>query len=449
MVMAQEKQFNHIYTVSKLTRELKTILENQFSFVWIIGEISNYVVPGSGHSYFSLKDEGAVINCVMFRNQKHALKFEPENGLRVIGLGRISVYEPRGSYQLIFEHMEPEGTGSLQLAFEQLKKKLDQEGLFDPSHKKDIPFLPSTVHVITSPTGAAVRDIIKVATRRYPNGCIQILPVMVQGVDAPLQIAQAIEFSNQLNRADLIILARGGGSMEDLSAFNSEVVARAVFNSAIPVITGIGHETDFTIADFVADFRAPTPSAAAEHAFPDKKMLVQTLNRLTLSMTMTLEKTLTRKESQIIDLESRLKSPRRLIDDHMLKLDDHGARLLKALETRISRSQEHLSFLTRRLIGSRPDVQADKRQVTGLSDLLGLVMGACLEKGKNRLGKLETGLGAVNPESVLKRGYSITRTLPRRKMVTSAQDLQADDRIEVILAKGRITAQVKETTADS
>ncbi len=445
MAMAQEKQFNRIYTVSKLTRELKAILENQFSFVWIIGEISNYAVPGSGHSYFSLKDEGAVINCVMFRNQKRGLKFEPENGLRVIGLGRISVYEPRGSYQLIFEHMEPEGTGSLQLAFEQLKKKLDQEGLFDPAHKKDIPFLPSTVHVITSPTGAAVRDIIKVATRRYPNCCIQILPVTVQGADAPEKIAQAIEFSNQLNRSDLIILARGGGSAEDLSAFNSEVVARAVFNSAIPVITGIGHETDFTIADFVADVRAPTPSAAAEHAFPDKNMLVRTLNRLTLSMAAALKKTLTRKTTLILDLESRLKSPRRLIDDHILKLDDHGARLLKALENKTSRAREHLSFLSRRLIGTRPDIQADIRQLTALSDRLGLAMGTCLEKEKNRLGKLETGLWAFNPESVLKRGYSITRTLPRRKMVTNAQDLTAGDRIEVILAKGRITAQVKET----
>ncbi|MCA1787890.1 MAG: exodeoxyribonuclease VII large subunit, partial [Desulfobacteraceae bacterium] len=247
-----ETKTGHIYSVSRLTREIKTILEDRFPFVWITGEISNYATPASGHSYFSLKDSGAVISCVMFKNQKRNLKFRLESGLKIMGLARLSLYEPRGSYQLIFEHMEPEGAGSLQKAFEQLKQKLGDEGLFDAVHKQPIPFLPRKISVITSGTGAAVHDIINIAVRRFPNCRLEIVPVSVQGDAARDEIVYAIEAVNKRRQADVIILARGGGSLEDLAAFNCEIVARAIFTSHIPVITGIGHETDFTIADFVA-----------------------------------------------------------------------------------------------------------------------------------------------------------------------------------------------------
>ncbi|MBU1341798.1 MAG: exodeoxyribonuclease VII large subunit, partial [Proteobacteria bacterium] len=248
-----EKKTGHIYTVSKLTREIKSLLEDTYPFIWIIGEISNYSVPASGHAYFTLKDHQALINCVIFKNQKLRLKFEPENGLKIIGMARLTLYEPRGSYQLIFEHMEPEGAGSMQVAFEQLKIKLSEKGFFDAKYKKPIPFLPSAISIITSATGAAVRDIIIVAQRRFSNCHLEIIPVKVQGDGSDTQICEAIKFVNQYQRTDLIILARGGGSLEDLAAFNSEAVATVIFESNIPIITGIGHETDFTIADFVAD----------------------------------------------------------------------------------------------------------------------------------------------------------------------------------------------------
>ena len=259
-----EKQNRHIYTVSKLTKEIKSLLEETYPFIWITGEISNYAVPGSGHSYFTLKDHNAVISCVMFKNQKLRLKFDLENGLKIFGMARLSLYEPRGSYQLIFEHLEPGGAGSSQIAFEQLKQKLSAQGLFDDKFKKPIPFLPLQISVITSGTGAAVRDIVNIAQRRFPNYPFEIISVKVQGEKSEDEICNAISFVNQndrsKNKSGLIILARGGGSLEDLAVFNSEAIANAIFESDIPVITGIGHETDFTIADFTADLRADRKS---------------------------------------------------------------------------------------------------------------------------------------------------------------------------------------------
>ena len=255
---------HRIYTVSELTSDLKDILEKTYPFIWIFGEISNFNVPVSGHFYFTVKDEHAQINAVMFRNQNRNLKFKPEDGISITGLGRITVYEPRGTYQIIFEYLEPKGTGAIQLAFEQLKKRLADEGLFDEKHKKPLPFLPGKISIITSPTGAVVHDILKIIDRRFSNLHLEIVPVKVQGYGAEDEIISAIEMINARCDSDVAILARGGGSLEDFHAFNSEAVARAVFASKIPIISAVGHETDFSITDFVADFRAPTPSAAAE-----------------------------------------------------------------------------------------------------------------------------------------------------------------------------------------
>ncbi|WP_022668572.1 exodeoxyribonuclease VII large subunit [Desulfospira joergensenii] len=446
--MAAEKNNGNIYTVSNLTREIKSLLENKFPFVWIIGEISNYAVPVSGHSYFSLKDAKAVVNCVMFKNQKTSLKFNPENGLKVIGLARLSLYEPRGAYQLIFEHMEPEGAGSLQLAFEQLKKKLFQEGLFDAAHKKEIPFLPLKINLITSGTGAAVRDIIKVANRRLPLCRLELLPVKVQGEGADREIAHALELANRSGKSDLIILARGGGSMEDLAAFNSEVVARAIFESNIPVITGVGHETDFTIADFVADLRAPTPSAAAESALPDKKNLIQILERLEMSMVSSMNQRLGFLTNRIHDLESRLKSPRRTMDDYRFRLEELESRMMNSLENQLFHKKEKLSWACRNLNGSQPQVEAGTRQLKELSKRMGLEMKGCLDRSRTRLDQLEMHLSALSPESVLDRGYSIVQTLPEKTIAMDAGKIQPGTSVEVFLSKGRLMARVEDSICE-
>jgi len=295
-----------IYTVSKLTKDIKSLLEKSFPFLWITGEISNHSVPGSGHSYFTLKDNSAVVSCVMFKNQKQSLKFQLVNGIKIFGLARLSLYAPRGSYQLIFEHIEPEGAGSAQLAFEQLKKKLSAKGFFDDINKKPIPFIPSKTCVVTSGTGAAVQDILNIAQRRFSNCHIDIFSVKVQGINSEDEIVRAIELVNNHKRADLIILARGGGSLEDLASFNSELVANAIFNSKIPVITGIGHETDFTIADFVADLRAPTPSAAAELAFQDKRILTNTISNFTDNLNASFTNRISDLYKKILDLKAIL-----------------------------------------------------------------------------------------------------------------------------------------------
>ncbi|MEI6126643.1 MAG: exodeoxyribonuclease VII large subunit, partial [Pseudomonadota bacterium] len=247
-----------VFTVSELTRHIKSALEPQYTDIWVEGEISNLKIPSSGHSYFTLKDAGSQIRTVMFRFQNRLLRFKPDDGLKVMCRGSINVYEPRGEYQLVVEIMEPKGIGALQLAFEQLKKKLQEEGLFDRDKKKPLPFLPRSIGVITSPTGAAVRDIITILHRRFPNREIIIIPVKVQGDDAPDEIVHALAMANDAHIADVLIVGRGGGSLEDLWAFNTEKVARAIFSSKIPTISAVGHETDFTIADFVADVRAPT-----------------------------------------------------------------------------------------------------------------------------------------------------------------------------------------------
>lgn len=397
-----EKNIGHIYTVSKLTRDIKSLLEETFPFIWITGEISNYAVPGSGHSYFTLKDQQAAISAVMFKNQKRNLKFEPENGMKIMGLARLSLYEPRGSYQIIFEHLEPEGTGSIQVAFEQLKKKLYDKGLFDEKHKKPIPFLPSKISIITSSTGAAVRDIINVAQRRFSNCQLDIIPVKVQGDGSENDICDAIHLVNQYHDSDLIILARGGGSLEDLSAFNSELVATEIFNSDIPIITGVGHETDYTIADFVADLRAPTPSAAAELALPNKKKLIQKIADLQKTLNTSLQKKLLLFHQKVLYLTSRLKSPEIIIYDLRFRLEDYGSRLTVMMKHYMQLMKiKHLNF--------------------------------------------DAKLHALNPKSILKRGYCIARFVSDKKVITDSRNVKKNNLIEIILSKGQLITKVEKT----
>ncbi len=445
--MAQTKDFRQIFTVSTLTREIKTLIEERFPLVWISGEISNLSLPASGHAYFSLKDSNAVISGVMFRNQRRRLRFAPENGMKITGMGRLSLYEPRGSYQLIFEHLEPEGAGALQAAFEQLKKKLAQQGLFDEDRKKEIPFLPGKISIVTSPTGAVVRDIITVAKRRFPNIPLEIVPVKVQGHGADLEISRAIELINDQARSDLIILARGGGSLEDLSAFNSETLALAIFNSQLPVISAVGHETDYTIADFVADLRAPTPSAAAELALPEKRALEQRLNQLESTLVNGLYANVASLRERINELTSRLRDPKRVVDDMRFKLSDLDSRLTRQMKKKLTSSNERLDWFNHALYANSPETRVAK----GRNDLNALVnrlagsMTSILTECRGRTNGETLRLEALSPMSVLDRGYSIARKYPEKTILMDSTMTDKNETIEVILARGRLRCQVKKT----
>lgn len=444
MVPAQ-KNSKQIYTVGSLTREIKSLLEDRYPFLWVTGEISNYVVPSSGHSYFSLKDNQAVISCVMFKNQKRRLPFNPENGMKVTGMARVSLYEPRGSYQLIFEHLAPDGAGSLQASFEQLKNKLAAQGLFDQVHKKEIPFLPGKINVITSGTGAAVRDIIHVATRRFPGCPLEIVPVKVQGKTADVEIVQALDMVNEFNRSDLIILARGGGSIEDLMAFNSETVALAIFNSKIPVITGIGHETDFTIADFVSDLRAPTPSAAAEMALPDRASLKHQVNGYQTTLYQKLASKLEGCKNNLSDLKGRLKSPDRIIDDFRFRIEECQSRMESGFNNQLQTKKDRLYWLRHTLDnGLAPGKIKDQQtRVEGLKNALNQAMAKQLTGFRFQAKALDSKLCSLNPAAVLDRGYSISRNLSTGKVLMDAETVKTNDQVEIILSKGRLVTRVE------
>ena len=443
--MPAQNNESRTYTVGSLTREIKSLLEDRYPFLWITGEVSNYVTPASGHSYFSLKDASAVISCVMFKNQKRRLTFRPENGMKITGMARISLYEPRGSYQLIFEHMEPEGAGSLQQAFEALKKKLSDLGWFDSARKKPLPFLPGKISVITSGTGAAVRDIIHVATRRYPGCRLEIVPVKVQGESAEGEIGAAIQMVNGMNTSEVIILARGGGSIEDLWAFNTETIARAIYESEIPVVTGVGHEIDFTIADFVADLRAPTPSAAAEMVLPDQRALLHQVNRLNAALDTAMEKRIRLLKDRLRELSGRLKSPARVVDDFRFRIEDAENRLHTAMNRKLSRDRERLFWLRRTLENTLPlpRIREKVKQVTDLKTALDMAMVRCTDTGAGRLKELTGRLEALNPAAILDRGYSITRELGTDRVITDADTVTTEDRLEIILAKGKLVTRVE------
>ena len=440
-----EKQTGNIYTVSILTREIKTLLEKTYPFIWVTGEISNYSVPASGHSYFTLKDQQATIQAVMFKNQKLKLRFEPEDGLKIFGLARLSIYEPRGTYQLIFEHLEPEGAGSIQIAFEQLKRKLSDKGYFDQKYKKPIPFLPSKICIITSGTGAALKDIVHISKRRFSNCCLEILPVKVQGIGAEIEIIDAIYFANERQRAEVIILSRGGGSLEDLAAFNSELVADAIFNSMIPIITGIGHETDFTIADFVADLRAPTPSAAAELALPDKQILIQWVSELRQRLDKTVFSKLSNLQYMVISLISRLKSPEMFIYNHRFKVEDLEMRLNNQIKNYFQYHKEKICWLSDSLYSKSMEkrISNQRHYIKIISDMLTHHFYVISQRNKTKLFELISKLEVLSPLSVLKRGYSISRFVLNKKIITDTAQVKPEDKLEIILSKGRLISTVE------
>ncbi|MGQ9695906.1 MAG: exodeoxyribonuclease VII large subunit [Thermodesulfobacteriota bacterium] len=440
--------FRPIYTVSQLTNEIKNLLERNFEYIWVEGEISNLRIPTSGHIYFTLKDETAQIRAVMFRVQSRLLKFEPVDGLQVISYGRISVYEPRGEYQLIVDYLEPKGLGALQLAFEQLKEKLAQEGLFDPAHKKPIPRLPQRIGIITSPTGAAIRDMLKIIERRYANIYILIYPVRVQGPGAAQEIAQAIKELNEWPNIDVIIVGRGGGSLEDLWAFNEEIVARAIFSSRVPVISAVGHEIDYTIADFVADLRAPTPSAAAELVVQEKIELLEGLANLNNRLFHNFRSFLEIKKEKLQSFIYRLIDPRKKLSDQRLHIDDLSHRLFKALSQTLLKKKEIFQLKRDSLFLHHPGRQIGQASLH-LQQLFRQMILAV--KGEIRLLRQKwqncsEKLNALNPLAILERGYSIAWLLPRDEIIKDASLLKAEDKVRIKVHKGEFTAKVEKIT---
>ena len=427
-----------IFSVSQLNREIKQILEKEYAFVWITGEISNLSKAASGHVYLTLKDRNSQVSAVIFRTQHRLLAKTFTNGMQVTGFGRISLYEPRGTYQIIFEYLEKSGLGELLIELEALKTKLKTEGLFEVRHKKALPFLPTKIAVITSPTGAAIEDIIKIAQRRFENIPIQIAPVSVQGKDASDDIVKAFNLVNDRREADLIILARGGGSVEDLQPFNSERVARAIFASTIPVVSAVGHETDVTIADLIADLRAPTPSAAAELILPVKNELTHGIIAVEERMLHRMRKLLDLAHSRLREISGRIIHPRKKLDDANLRIDEFNERLVRSMTIKIRQYEIQLNWWYDRMMAWKPDERLNKlnQKIEGLKEQLIKIGVDIIFRRRQRFQSTFAALTALNPKAVLKRGYSITQTLPGKKIVRDSRQVIVDDELEIILAQG-------------
>jgi exodeoxyribonuclease VII large subunit len=437
-----------IFTVTRLTEAIKDLLEGEFPFLWVEGEISNFRVPPSGHYYFTLKDRESQIRAVFFKSGQWGLSFKPENGLQVLCFGRLGVYAARGEYQIIIERMELKGWGTQQLAFEQLKDRLLKEGLFDGELKKPLPLLPRRVAIVTSPTGAVIQDFLRVLYRRYRNIHVFLYPVSVQGESASFEIAEALQALNQSDLGlEVIVLARGGGSLEDLWPFNEERVARAIAASPLPVISAIGHEVDFTIADFVADLRASTPSAAAELLIQPQKDWETRLRELQSRLIQPLQRKMGFYEEKLFHFQRRLKDPRRRLADLILRLDDQTARLRTALIRVLEKKQEALLRNSEKLWLRNP-----KTKVSTLRhnlDLLQLnvttLMARRLEQTQKDLQAQHKTLLALSPWAVLDRGYALVRTLPGLKMVKEVDDTGSGQRVRVSLSGGELDCLVEET----
>jgi len=410
-------------SVSELTHAIKAQLESKFAQVVIVGEVSNFKAHPSGHHYFSLKDEGASISAVMFRGANSRLKFQLENGQRVVAIGKISVYPPRGSYQIVLSQLEPEGLGALQLAFEQLKKKLEAEGLFAADRKRAIPKFPTCVALITSSSGAAVRDILNVLDRRFSGLHILIYPVKVQGEGSAQEIAQGIkDLNSYFPEIDVMIVGRGGGSIEDLWAFNEEVVARALAASKIPTISAVGHEVDFTIADFVADLRAPTPSAAAELVIANKIETIRHVDHLV---------------QRLARIEDRLEYFR-------MKLDDLSQRLSGTLMDVLAERRLKFEKLKMRLFERSPFMllkETRHRFDLAIRDLNRLPVER-IRNLKQQVEHFVIQLKLLNPRGIMARGYSIVRLAKSGKIVSKVSDVKMGDKLLIELNKGKITAKV-------
>lgn len=437
-----------VYTVSRLNREVRALLDRSFGLLWVEGELSNVSRPGSGHLYFSVKDRDAQVRCAMFRQRNQFLSFAPADGAHVLMRARIGLYEPRGDYQLIVEHMEPAGDGLLRRAFEELKKRLSDEGLFDPAHKKPLPRLPQCIGVVTSPTGAAIRDILSVLRRRFPAIPVLIYPVPVQGTAAAPEIARMIRLAGQHRDCDVLIVGRGGGSLEDLWAFNEEVVARAIYESPIPVVSGVGHEVDVTIADFVADQRAATPSAAAECVSPDGEEWLKAFANIEGRLCNQMRRRQQEKAQALDWLDKRLSQqhPGRRLRDQGRRLGELSGRLRHAWRVHLRHDTARLNALAAQLQRHDPSRRLQHLQVQreNLDCRLSQAMKTLLQRQRQQLTGLTRALDAVSPLATLGRGYAIVKRLEDGAIIRNAQAVNVGDRIETRVAAGRLISKVEE-----
>jgi exodeoxyribonuclease VII large subunit len=436
-----------IISVSALTRLIKQQLESRFIDVWIEGEISNLRSPSSGHLYLTLKDETAQVRAVLFRSSGRTIKFVPREGQQVLCRGRVTVYEPRGEYQIVIDYIEPRGVGALQAAFEQLKERLQKEGLFDPSRKKPLPVFPQRIGIVTSATGAAIQDILKVLGRRRARLEVLIHPVPVQGEGAAAAIASALDELNEMGRFDLLIVGRGGGSMEDLWAFNEEAVARAIFRSRIPVISAVGHEVDYTIADFVADLRAPTPTAAAEMVIQTRKECQDQLEFQGVRLDQGIRRCLETSRGRLRVYQRSLRDPRQAIEATLLRLDELDGRIRQGLFNTLRHQSLRLRHADENLRHRSPMERLHRlaTQAQELTKRIEVQIGFYLRQKRSRLESRMTQMDSLSPLAILSRGYSITRKLPDLTLIKEARSAGPGEQVQIRLHRGSLICRVEET----
>jgi exodeoxyribonuclease VII large subunit len=435
-----------VYSVSSLTVEIRNLLESSFKELWVTGEVSNLRTAASGHIYFTLKDASAQLRAVCFRGQARYLRFKPQDGISVIARGSLAVYAERGEYQLLVEYLEPAGLGALQLAFEQLKQKLAAEGLFDPARKKALPTLPRAVGVITSPTGAVIRDILRVLGRRFRNMDVRIYPVRVQGEGAADEIVEGVSYFNQHGGVDVLILARGGGSLEDLWAFNEEAVARAIAQSKIPVVSAVGHETDFTIADFVADLRAPTPSAAAELVVKRKQEFEIELDHRVRRLQQVLRLKISEGRQRLTELALHrvFQTLTARLAEKSQRVDDLAARLNTSITARLTQAKAQWMTVSAGVgrFDFRSIIRLKRLRLEDWVKAIDAATGRVLADRLADLQRLSSILQERSPLVILSRGYSITRDARGGKVVRDAAEVNTGDEILIRLARGELEARV-------
>jgi exodeoxyribonuclease VII large subunit len=431
-----------VIPVAELNRAVRVLIEQSIPLLWVAGEISNLTRAASGHWYFTLKDANAQVRCAMFRHKNQYLDWAPENGMQVEARALVTLYEPRGDYQLNVENLRRAGLGALFEAFERLKAKLGAEGLFDAAKKRPLPAFPRCIGVVTSPAAAALKDVLTTLARRLPSLPVVLYPTPVQGEGAAQRIAQAIAEAGRRGECDLLIVCRGGGSIEDLWAFNEEVVARAIAASPIPVVSGVGHETDFTIADFAADRRAPTPTAAAEMASPSRDELARRLYAVSARLQRLVEGALERRMQQLDELSRRLVHPGERLRQRAAHLESLAQRAARAAAHRVEGARWHLAGARQRLLAAAPDVTTRAARCERLAERSRNALGARLAGAEGQLQRLAASLDHLNPLAVLQRGYSLVRD-GRGDIVSAASALESGDAVRITFAEGEADARVE------
>ncbi len=435
-----------IYSVSRLNREARLLLSISFPLLWVEGELSNLATPASGHLYFTLKDDVSAVRCAMFKNQNLYLRFKPRNGMQVIVRARVGLYEPRGEFQLTVEHMEEFGFGALQRAFEELKQRLAAEGLFDTARKRVLPKFPRRVGIITSPAGAAIRDILTALRRRFPALPVAIYPVPVQGEAAAPAIAQALALASRRQDCDVLILARGGGSLEDLLAFNSETVARAIAACGVPIVSGVGHEVDFTIADFAADHRAATPTAAAEMVSPERSELLSRVAQLEQRLSLCLRRRCASCGQTLDWIQTRLhlQHPRQRLQRQIQRVDELEQRLRSTARYRLKACAERIGALDARVQRCSPRVHLVRiaARQEGLAHRLYAVMRRDTETHRHRLELIARSLITLSPQATLERGFAVVTRAADQLLLRDSADVMAGEAVNIRLARGRLQAQI-------